>query len=473
MFTSLFIIGALFVLFSAIACFPLFFDLLIFQEKIWSDFFIFVTFSFFVGVSLILSSYKTIKNSLESRSAIILTVSLWIIFPVTTSIPFYSFNKSITFVDACFETICAFTTTGSTISALALPKSMLIWLCLLQWFGGVGIIVTAMTFFSALRVGGMQLLQREFSTDHGDKFLPKASVIASSTIVIYSILTLICFFLCWFSKMPLFYAFCHSLSIIPTGGILPFELINTNALKIITSFFMVIGASPLILFVRLWHQEWKAIFRNTQFKGYIFLISAAAILIMVWNYHTKNALSVVDIIFNVASLSSTTGYFSWNWCESFPNAILIVLGLVGGCVGSTAGGLKIFRIQILLILTRVHLLHHSHPHGVYVPTYQHQKIQHDISISVLSFLLIFFSSIVFVITFLSFFNHSINTCFACTIAAITNSTGISYILGWKGSYQDFGAPEKICLMLGMIMGRLEMITPFLFITPSFWKKYKK
>lgn len=470
MLRFLFVLGILLLTFAGVACIPFVADIYFFQESIFQIFGIFIAISFFIGGALMMASRSVIHCAFDSWGAFVLTVLLWGFIPLFSAIPFYCWDPSAGFISAWFESAAALTTTGTTILNIPLPKALFLWTCLLQWLGGVGILVMGMTLFPVLKLGGMQLLYKELA-DPSEKFLPRASSIASYVVRIYAFLTMFCALLTYWAGMPLYPSFCHALTTLSTGGLTLYTDLHTPSLKIITIFFMIIGALPLILFVRLWRREWGSFFKNAQLRGYFILLFFAFISIFLWLFFKESDCNILHTLFHIVSISTTTGYFEWENCSTFPMIILAMIGIIGGCMGSTAGGIKIFRIQILLSMTQLHLRHLRWPQTVFVPTYQGQKIHTEIYLAVLSFFMLYSVSVMIIACILSFLGHDFTTSFACSISSLSNTGyGLARVLGWSGEYNDFDAIGKLCLIFGMIMGRLEIITPFLLFMPSFWKK---
>ncbi|MBP9753349.1 MAG: TrkH family potassium uptake protein [Proteobacteria bacterium] len=459
---------------------PPLFDVWFFKQDQTHGFYIGFCLCFVVGSSLILANRSNEKMVLEQREAFLITTFVWIILSLFSSIPLYVNIPEISFVDACFESVSSLTTTGATIlkKIEQLPMSILLWRSILQWLGGIGIIVIAMSFFPALRLGGMQLFRSEFS-DRYEKILPKISQIAASLLICYIFFTFICGVLYYSFGMSFFDALCHAMGTISTGGASNYSdsvlHFNSFTLELICCFFMIIGGTTLMLFIRMFYDDWRIIKREEQFFLYLKMLLFFSIIVVFWFFFCEkltflNALRTG--IFNVISCLTTSGYTntSFTWTP-FPFAIFFFLSCIGGCTGSTTGGIKIFRLQVLMTFAATHMRQLRRPNSVLVPKFQGHKITDAVAFSVFTLITLYILMIVVLTVLLS-------ACGLDFFAAIASAGSVLGNVGTGlGSLADRGVGitplsymmSKYILMLGMICGRLELLTFLILFMPSFWK----
>ena len=429
---------------------------------------------------MVLSNRSEGKTELRVREAFLLTAVSWVATSFFAGLPLYWSTLSLTFLDSWFESVSALTTTGSTVLTHLddVPKGILLWRALLQWLGGTGIIVMAMTILPILRIGGMQLFRNEFS-DRSEKILPRLSQIASAILSIYFLFTLSCTLLLRLAGMKWFDAICNAMCTVSTGGLSTKDMsigaYNSFPIELILMIFMIIGGTTFILFVKLWHRNFKSVWRDSQLRVYLAVILSASLLGALWLTLQKN-LSILTSLrhsfFAVVSVITSTGFSTENFTSwgSFPIVLFFILSLIGGCTGSTAGGIKIFRFQVLVAVAMSHMRQLRRPHGIYVPSYQSQKITDNISTSVFTFLTLYAFCLILVTGGLSIFGLDFLTSISGASASLGNlGVGLSPLIGPGGSFADLGTGPKCFLMFGMILGRLELLAILILFMPSFWK----
>lgn len=455
---------------------PLFMDLIFFKGECIKEFSIAFSINITVGIALILSTYtKQQKASLNMKEALIFTILTWCTLPFFAAIPFYK-SISISYTDAYFEAASAITTTGTSIIQSSFKPCILLWRSILQWLGGTGIVVMALTFLPVLRVGGMPLLRTEFS-DRSEKVLPRVSQVASGILKAYTFFTISCWVLLMIAGMPIMEACCHAMATVSTGGIIlsksSFSPNSNVAIEAISIIFMIIGSSTFMLFIRWWQNDQKSPLRDPQLRFYLLWIVTWTCIMASWHawqtsyYSIENSLK--SSLFNVVSLASSTGFLIDDNIVSrhaFPQVIMIILMLIGGCTGSTSGGIKIFRLQILLAVLKTHFKHIRLPHSVAVPIYDHNKISDFIISSTLSFLIVYVITFVVLALALAGTGLDLGNSFLTTAATLSN-TGPTLTLSQQClEISDFA---KWLISFGMIVGRLEFITVLVAFTPSFWR----
>ncbi|MBL8671132.1 MAG: TrkH family potassium uptake protein [Alphaproteobacteria bacterium] len=448
--------------------------------KDWLSFLVSAAVTLFIGSGVALSSRpRAIEFGL--RDGMVLTALSWVVIAAVAALPLMLSAKPLSFTDAYFETMSALTTTGSTVIVGLddMPPGVLLWRSVLQAFGGMGIIVFAIALLPFLRVGGMQLFRLE-SSDKSEKALPRTSEIAASIIGIYFGLIALCALSYALSGMSLFDAANHAMTTVATGGF------STSDASLgawekhpgvhWTAFvFMAAGALPFTLYLRVAQGRWDALMRDGQVRAFFGLMALAIAATSVWliatgRYGVEPAIRHAAV--NLMSVVTTTGYATVDYMQwgSFPIAIFFFLTLVGGCTGSTSGGLKIFRLQVLAALVAVQFRRFVHPNGVYVARHKGKPIGDDVAISVLVFVLVYLATIGAVTLAIAAMGVDLVTALTGTMQAIGNvGPGLGDIVGPAGNFSTLPAGAKWLLALAMLIGRLELFTFLVLFTPHFWR----
>lgn len=461
--------------------FPLLLDFLVYPSPCGKAFFLSFFFTTFFGVTLTLANRPQVEMTLERKEAFLTTSLSWVFLGGFSALPFYFSDLDFPFIECCFEAISALTTTGATVfdTPERLPKSLLLWRSILQWLGGIGIIVTAMTIFPVLKIGGMQLFQSE-SSDRSEKIFPRVSQMSFSILKIYSFITLLCTLCYLFAGMDTFDSICHSFATVSTGGISTkansFAFYDDSYIETISTIFMFIGGTTLILYIHLWSGDRKSLFKDPQLKAYTLILFSASLLVFFWRF-SKGDLSFTRALsqsfFTCASIMTTCGFTCGDYGQwgAFPTIIVFFLSFIGGCTGSTSGGIKVFRFQIISSIAKSHLLQTKKTHGVYVPLYKKERITESIAFSVFSFIALFLFSFVIISLLLSLMGLDFITSLSGSIACLSNvGPGLGEVIGPHTSFFLIPPGPKIVMMIGMIMGRLELITFLVLMLPSFWRK---
>ena len=475
-----FVIGAMITGVAAIMLIPIGYEYLFGTTRNWQLFLIpfFITGS--TGTLLTLTNYQKTQIKLGIREAFLLTFLSWVICSFFSGLPIFWLSPDCTMINALFESVSALTTTGfSTLSDLeALPKSLILWRAILQWLGGIGIIVMAITVFPVLRIGGMQLFRSEFS-DRSEKILPRVSQIATGILYAYTFFTIIGYTGLNLCGMDSFDAFCHSAAAISTGGLSTRSVgliaFDNVAIEAVLMGLMVIGGSTLMLYIRLWQGDYKSVMRDKQLKGYFLILVFSCVSIsLCLLLQGKTLLNSIRMgCFVAVSVITTTGFSLFNYMNFGPTIIILIflMSFIGGCTGSTSGGIKIFRFQIIASFIRNHLKQLRRPHGVFVPMYQGQKISDHLVASVFSFIGLYFASVAVLSILLSLTGLDFVSALSGAVASIGNiGAGLGNILGPVSDVDSIHSLSKVFLMLGMILGRLELLTALVFLSPSFWRR---
>ncbi len=433
----------------------------------------------FCGILLSLAFRPQAPHKLNVRDTFLLTSSSWLSVSFFASLPFIFSRTTNSNTDSLFETISGLTTTGATvITGLDyLSLGVLLWRALLQWLGGIGIVVMALTIMPILRIGGMHLFRSEFS-DRSEKILPRVSQIASAIFGTYLFFTLACTILLWLAGMTFFDAICHAMSTIATGGFSTHDasvgFYNSPMIELIMVIFMIIGGTTLMLYIRLFQGDAKTLFKDSQVRTFIAVIFLSTFAGALWQWHEGASFlqALRETLFNATSILTTSGFAStdFNLWGTFSMMILFILMLVGGCTGSTAGGIKIFRYQVLFSTAATHMQQMRHPHGIFLPRYNGKPIPDGIFASVFTLIALYVFCFGLLSLGLAFYDLDLITCLSGAATALGNvGPGLGPIIGPAGNFAPLPDGAKWMLMVGMLLGRLEYVTILILFSPRFWR----
>ncbi len=442
--------------------------------------------SSFFGSSIVTIIFGTLfflsnldhDKKLNLQQAFLLTALSWISIAVFGSLPFVFSSIELSITDSFFESMSGITTTGSTIiSDLEnAPKGLLLWRAILQWLGGIGIIVMAITLMPIMNVGGMQLFKIS-SNDSSEKILPKSKEIALRLIYIYSGLTGLCAITYWIFGMGKFDSLTHSMTTIATGGFSNYNesigYFNSLPIEISSMFFIILGSIPFIAYIKFISGNKKIFLNDIQIKTFLKIIIFTVIILSIYLlFSNQENFSLRSIFFNTISILSGTGYVNAEFDKwgSFPITLFLALMFIGGCAGSTACGVKIFRIQILYLFILNQLKKIIYPKGVFVIKYDQSAVDEKFIASIISFIY-FYIVIFFILTaLLSLTGLDFITAISGAATSISNvGPGLGPIIGPNGDFSALPDLSKWILTVGMILGRLELFAILVLFLPSFWK----
>ncbi|MDW4499867.1 TrkH family potassium uptake protein [Sulfitobacter sp. D35] len=431
------------------------------------------------GSLIALSCSNGVKEGLSIQQTFLLTVTVWIALPLFGAIPFMLGATESRFVDAFFEAMSGLTTTGSTVleGLDELPRGILLWRGILQWLGGIGIIVVAMVFLPELRVGGMQIFKSE-AFDTMGKILPRAGQIASQISTIYIALTMICVLTYITLGMSTFDATVHALTTISTGGFSNYDAsfgTFSGRMEYAASVFMILAALPFVRYVQLINGHARPIWRDTQVHAFLGTIAVlvfvmALVLTNIFPHHWEQA--VRESLFNITSIMTGTGYASVDYMGWGPFLISLFFfaGLIGGCAGSTACSIKIFRYQLLFASIRMQVRKIRSPNGVFVPRFNRRPITEDVLSSVMSFFMFFVLTLGLVAVALSLTGLDFITSISGAATALANvGPGLGDQIGPAGNFAGLNDTAKWILAFTMLVGRLEVMAVYVIFTVRFWR----
>jgi len=442
--------------------------------------------SSFFGASIVTIVFGTLfflsnldhDKKLNLQQAFLLTALSWLSIAVFGSLPFIFSSVKFSPINAFFESMSGITTTGSTIIANLeiIPKAILLWRAILQWLGGIGIIVMAITLMPIMNVGGMQLFKIS-NNDSSEKILPKSKEIALRLIYIYSGLTALCAISYKFFGMNIFDSLTHSMTTIATGGFSNYNdsigFFNSFSIEISAMIFIILGSLPFIAYIKFLNGNKKIFFSDIQIKTFLKIILISIILLSVYlTINNSTQLNLRSIFFNVISILTGTGYVNAqfdNW-GSFPLILFLGLMFIGGCAGSTTCGIKIFRIQILYSFVSSQLKKIIYPKGIFVLKYDQNPVDNKFVASIISFIYMYLVIFFIITALLSLTGLDFITSISGAATSISNvGPGLGSIIGPNGNFSSLPDISKLILTLGMILGRLELFAILVLFLPSFWR----
>ena len=472
------IIGLLLCIEAAAMLVPMFYDIF-YNNEDWVQFLYSSLITFFIGIILYISFRK--KNiKLGIRQAFVLTIASWLVISLFGALPFVYSSSSLSYTDSFFESVSGITTTGATVisNLETLSEGILIWRSLLQWFGGIGIIVLAMAILPTLQIGGMQLLHMEHD-DPYEKTIPKVNRFVLELFMLYVFLSIICGSLYFLNGMSGFDSVIHSMTTISTGGFsshnLSFGYFNSLKIEIISIIFMIIGSLPFVLYLQFIHRQRKNFLNDDQIKLFFIIVVVVVLLTSFWLkiYSSNDYLSSFRIaIFNIISILTGTGYSSNNFSSwgSFGTVIMMIIMFIGGCAGSTTGGIKIFRLQILFRGAISQIKKLTQPHAVFVMRFNSKTVNENTYNSIMGFFFMYIFLFIISAVSLSFFNLDFITAFSAAASSISNvGPGLGDIVGPNGNYFSLHDGAKWILAVTMIVGRLEIFTVLVLFSANFWR----
>ena len=434
----------------------------------------------FIGILLVLTNLEE-DRKLNLQQAFLLTALSWLSIAFFGCIPFLLSNLHLSFVDSFFESMSGITTTGSTIITYldGAPKSILIWRAILQWLGGIGVIVMAITILPLLNVGGMQLFRME-GGETTEKILPKTRELTLILSSIYLVLTFSCGVAYWLAGMNIFDSIAHAMTTIATGGFSTYSssigYFQNPKIEIISIIFIILGSIPFIAYLKFVKGDNKIFFKDSQIKGLIYILLISVLSMFLYLFLNNNEYNFLDNLriaaFNVVSILSGTGYVTSDFglWGKFPLIFFLFLMFVGGCAGSTTCGIKIFRFQILgqFILNQIKKL--VYPRGIFSIKYNNEKISNTFIYSIITFIFLYFFIFFIIATLLSLNGLDFVTALSGSASAISNvGPGLGEVIGPNGNYSNLPIFSKLVLSLGMLLGRLELFAVLVLFFPSFWK----
>lgn len=473
-----FVLGIILTFFSGAMLFPITADILTGNDD-WQVFTISMFVSTFIGVMMILTN-RGQEFNLNIRQTFLLTNLTWVVLSIFGAVPFFLSDLQLSPTDALFESVSGITTTGSTVltGLDSMPAGILLWRAILQWMGGIGVIVMALSVLPFLKVGGMQLFLTESSEN--EKAMPRAAQMAGYTAIIYSIFTFICMLAYNMAGMTAFDALCHAMTTIATGGYSTSDssigYFAQADIEFVAITFMIIGSLPFVLYLRALRGSITPLFKDHQVHVFL-MILASAIGFMTFYLSQVQGMALFESFrfsaFNLVSITTGTGYATTDFYlwGGLPVMIFFFLMFMGGCAGSTTCGIKVFRFQVLFNVARAQLRSLTYPNGVFTPYYNGRPIPADVPTAVMSFFYVFVLSYALIALLLSATGLDYVTALSGAATALSNvGPGLGGIIGPSGTFQTLPDPAKWVLCFGMFLGRLELFTVFVLLSRKFWER---
>jgi trk system potassium uptake protein TrkH len=456
---------------------PFFTDLALDTGNAWA-FFEAATITGLVGLLSAVACANGVTQRLSIQQTFLMAVGVWLFLPAFGALPFWMGATQATYIDALFEAMSGLTTTGATVftGLDQLPAGLQLWRSMLQWFGGIGIIVVAMVFLPELRVGGMQIFRSE-GFDTMGKILPRAAEIAQQISIIYLGLTVACILGYLLVGMPAFDALNHAFTTVSTGGFSTHDAsfgAFQGAPEYVAVIFIILASLPFVRYVQILAGSAEPLWRDSQVRAFIAMIAVitltmASFRVLLAGDGTEAAFR--QALFNVTSIISGTGFSSTDYQLWGPLAVVIFffLGLVGGCAGSTCCSIKIFRYQILISAVRAQIRRIHSPNGLFSAKYEGRRVSEDVLNSVMAFFVMFTVSVGIVSVLLGLTGLDMVTSLSGSAAALANiGPGLGPIIGPSGTYAPLNDTAKWILTAAMLIGRLELMAVFVLFTRRFW-----
>jgi len=476
--TVFFIIGILLIILGFFMLIP--YGIQIFYKENSHSFLASSFITILIGIMFVLANLQE-NYQLNLKQTFLFSTFTWIAVAVFGSVPFILSDLNFSFSDSFFESMSGITTTGSTviINLEGSPKSILLWRAIMQWLGGVGIIVMAITVLPLLKVGGMQLFKIE-SSDKPEKILPRATQVAFIIISTYLILTLLCAFFYKILGMNFFDSIAHAMTTIATGGFSTHNesigYFKNSNIEIVATIFIILGSIPFISYLKFIKGNKKIFFQDIQIKGLVYLFIFSTFIMFLYLLFNNNSILLIEKIriasFNVVSILSGTGYVNndFSLWGKFPLIFFLFLMFIGGCAGSTACGIKIFRFQLLFLFINNQIKKIIYPNSVFILKYNNQKITDDYMSSVIIFIFAYFFIFILIAMLLSITGLDFLSSISGAATSISNvGPGLGELIGPNGNFKSIPEVSKWILSFGMLLGRLELFAVLVLFFPSFWR----
>ena len=446
----------------------------------WTSFVVSAAITGFAGLTLSLTTRMS-QPVFSVRHAFVFTTVAWASVCVFGALPFVFGDLGLTLGEAVFESTSGITTTGSTVMTGldGLSPGFLLWRGLLQWLGGVGIVVTAMSLLPALQIGGMQLFRTE-SFEQTEKLLPRAGELSLKIIQVYLFLTALAAVTYFILGMKPFDAAVHAMTSIATGGFsthdASFAHFQSPAIEGAAILFMILGSLPFLLFIRLSRRELTALRGDSQVWTFLALVAVGVALLTAWQVMNATAPwqeALRHAAFNTTSIITGTGYASADYSAwgAFPQALLLVAMFIGGCAGSTSCGIKVFRFQVLYITSVAQVRRLAEPRRVRVTYYNRKPLTDEVAESVQVFFFLFILTFAALAAALGFMGLDMITAISSAATAVANvGPGLGPVVGPSSTFASLPEGAKWLMAAGMLLGRLELFSVLVLLVPSFWRE---
>ncbi len=432
------------------------------------------------GILFFLSNIDHLK-SINTQQAFLLTALSWLAIATFGSLPFFFSKLNLSITDSFFESMSGITTTGATIlsNIESSPKGILVWRSMLQWLGGIGVILMAITLMPIMNIGGMQLLKIS-SYDTSEKILPKSKEISLRLITVYISLTFLCALFYKIFGMNTFDSLTHSMTTIATGGFSNYDqsigYFDNAYIEMISILFILLGSIPFILYIKFISDDKKIIFKDEQVKLFFKLTLFSILILFIYLVIVNKDIFEIhlrSVVFNVVSILTGTGYVTKEFDQwgNFPLIFFLILMFIGGCAGSTTCGIKIFRVHILYYFIRNQLLKIIYPRAIINLKYNNSKVEDKLIASIISFIYLYILIFFVLASLLTLTGLDFITSVSGAASSLSNvGPGLGNEIGPNSNYSGLPDQSKWLLSIGMILGRLEIFAILIIFLPSFWRK---
>lgn len=434
------------------------------------------------GIIMMFLTRKADRNKIGRREAYAIVCFGWLVMSFFGSLPFVLGGYINNFTNAFFETISGFTTTGASIlgDIETLPHGILFWRSITQWMGGMGIIVLSIAILPLIRVGGMQLFVAEVPGPTMDKIHPKIKETAKKLWLIYLIFTAAEIILLYFGGMSLFDAICHSFTTMATGGYSTKQAsiahFDSPFIQYVIILFMFLAGTNFSLSYFALKGKFKRLIKNDEFKYYFSILIGASVIIavgLIWHMNKGVEESIRSALFQVVSIVTTTGFVTEDYLQWAPGGLwmlIFMLMFIGGSAGSTGGGIKVVRVRMLFKNAYLELKRLLHPNAIIPVRYNNHAVPSKVITNILAFVILYIIIFIISVLIMSFIGLDFETSMGAVAASLGN---IGPGIGHVGPVENYAAiPEfgKWFLAFLMLLGRLELFTVLIIMSPSFWKK---
>jgi trk system potassium uptake protein TrkH len=433
----------------------------------------------FTGVTLTLTNHTRSAHINLKHTFILITLS-WMVLCAFSALPLMFADLQLSYTDAVFEMMSGLTGTGATVIAGldGTPPGILMWRSIVQWLGGIGVVVMALAVFPMLKIGGMQLFRSE-SYDKSDKVLPRATQVAGAVTGVYLLLTVTCMICYWIAGMSGFDAIAHAMTTLATGGFSTHDAsigyFDSPLIETVCTLFMILGSLPFVLYVQMLRGKDVLPWKDEQVQWFLMIISFSVMVTMMWLVVVENmglAQALRYSSFTIVSVVSTTGFSSIDYTiwGNFIVAFVFMLLVVGGCSGSTSGGIKVFRYKILYHTANMQIARLLRPNAVMTAQFNGKPISDEVKASVMGFFILFAFTFLVMSVLLSLTGLDYMTSMSGAATVMSNvGLGVGDIIGPGGNFASLPDTSKWILTAGMLLGRLELFTVLVMFSPHFWK----
>ena len=434
----------------------------------------------FIGQTLAAANRLGRPLALSVRQIFMLAAGGWLAVSAAAALPFAFSAQHLSATDAFFEAVAGVTATGASVlrGLDHAPPGLLLWRALLQWLGGMGVLVMGFLVLPTLNIGGMQIFRLE-TAQFVDRVMPRLAKVMGSILALYLAMTVLLTLLLWAAGMSRFPALLHAMTTISCGGFSTSDGSighwRSPAVDWVILLGMVLGGAPFILYLQLAQRRWRAALRNTQLRWYVVTMLVSAVLIGFWLYAEKDVKPLPALrhgLFTAVSVMTGTGFATLDWggWTGFPMAVLLFLSFIGGCAGSTSGGVKLFRLQILYATAQAQMVRLLMPNAVLLPQYERRPIPEAVAESVLGFLFVYSLSFAMLAMALGMVGLDFVSAISAAAGALANlGPGFGPAVGPLSGFGGLPDGAKWLLAAGMLLGRLEIFVVLALFYRGFWR----